>query len=296
MIFLFTVLIFLSFEVNACDITLASRIIILKNNDLTIDDFTEAKSNCDQETEKGILNILKNGQASLRTSHIKRLLNNNVEEINLRPQVIRIDHIDALLASRHITQKSLRFLSDFSKSNSSIPATVKVREESTIDLTCQNCNTPGLSGSYLTVQYLGKTLARYWIPGVIETFTSALVAKNDINQTNSSLKSDQFQKLNIWTSRPEKIFTDVDKTDFYTNVRPIEKNQAVNVSDLIKSQLVKTNHPVKVYFNQGQLSIVGIALPTENGVIDQVIRLKNPTTHKIFLGKIIGSNTTRAIL
>lgn len=166
-----------------------------------------------------------------------------------------------------------------------------LNNEQHLQVSCNSCNNTGTKNIKMDiVNPLTNTKSSYWITGNVAVAVDALVAKSNVSITNQALRRNNFEMKTVYSSRPENFFTFEDKLPYYKANRPLRSGQVVHFNDISPINLVTIGTPVQVKLNANGLKLQSVGMPTRSGRLGEIIQLKNPTTHKIIIGKITNFN------
>lgn len=166
-----------------------------------------------------------------------------------------------------------------------------LNNEEHLQVSCNGCNNTGIKNIKMNiVNPITNTKSSYWITGNVAVAVKALVAQNNVSITNLPLKRNNFEIKTVYSSRPEKFFTFRDKLPYYKANRPLRSGQVVHFNDISPINLVTIGTPVQVKLNANGFKVQSIGMPTRSGRLGELVQLKNPTTHKIIIGKVTNFN------
>lgn len=163
--------------------------------------------------------------------------------------------------------------------------------QDTVSIKCGNCQNSGSKN--IEVNIVNSTTGasrKEWINATVVIKTKALIAKTSLTVTNQALNATDFETKTAESIRPERFFTDIENIHFYKLNKPISQGVALENTDLTPINLVTTTHPVHVIIKSNDMFLSGVAQALRPGKMGEVIQLKNMTTQKTILGKVVDFN------
>lgn len=136
----------------------------------------------------------------------------------------------------------------------------------------------------------GSVVRRIWIPFRIEKKVSVVVARRVIpkgkviSDADVVVKGVPKSKARGGVASLSEVVGKVAKRDF-------REGEVIKSRDLVPNFVVFRGRPVKVIYNSGAIHIELLGIPLENGALGDIIRVKNISTGKQLICKVIGKNT-----
>lgn len=200
-----------------------------------------------------------------------------------------IQTLSSFFNSRINKDNSWKFVeSSFSGTN--IPF-VAISENQSLSVLCNNCNNTGNKNIKIEIRDpIAARVRSSWSNTKLAARTKALYTTENVPVNNKALLPHQFEERVVYDIRPEQFFTDKEQLVFYKTNRAKSKGEAVRFQDLTPVNLVKMGHPATIILKNNSLTLETIAIPSQSGKLGQRIRLKNPRTKKVIIGKVVNFN------
>lgn len=240
---------------------------------------------CDSSKEQRILNFINDFKGTLTDRIVKLEIGSGIQ----LSSNIQITSLESFLNNKLSIPKDWKFInSSFTGQTSGF---LKTDKNDVLNVQCSNCINPGkkniLIESYNPIS--GRT-SRNWVSTELSVKSLALVASKNFNIDYQSLNPSEFELKEVYTTSPDKIFTQKDRLVFYKLNRPKAKGEVLIFQDISPVNLVKMGTPVNVVLIHNGIKISGNAIAGQSGKIGETIRLKNTKTNKTIVGKIINFN------
>ncbi|WP_243644901.1 flagellar basal body P-ring formation chaperone FlgA [Phorcysia thermohydrogeniphila] len=156
-----------------------------------------------------------------------------------------------------------------------------------------------LGDRYARVKYeilvKGVPIRKFWIPVRIDKKVEVVVAARDIPKgkviSPSDLKKEKLPSLKVRRGALtfESVIGKVAKRD-------IRAGEVIKGRDLEPNFVVKKGKPVKLIYESGGIHVELLAVALENGAVGDIIKVKNVSTGKVLVCKVIGENTVKFLL
>ena len=136
----------------------------------------------------------------------------------------------------------------------------------------------------------GSVVKRIWIPFRVERKVRVVVAKRDIpkgrviSRADVTVKGVPQSKARDGVISLSEVIGKVARRDF-------RAGEVIKRRDLMPNFIVFRGKPVKVIYDSGGIHIELLGVPMENGALGDIIRVKNISTGKQLICKVIGKNT-----
>lgn len=163
--------------------------------------------------------------------------------------------------------------------------------ESSLSLSCELCHTTGEKNISLEVRNPVEGFSKtFWAQGTVYISTIALVPVRAISTSEPQLSPSLFRKQQINVTRPEQFFTNSDQLVFYKLNKPLPEGNGLKFTDLTPINLVSAGIPTKVILKSGGLILNGTGIPSQSGKFGEIIKLRNPKTKRMIIGKVVDFN------
>jgi flagella basal body P-ring formation protein FlgA len=136
---------------------------------------------------------------------------------------------------------------------------------------------------------------KFWIPVRVDKKVDAVVASRDIPKgkvvTLQDVKREKLPSLRVrgGVLTIESVVGKVAK-------RNIRAGEVIKERDLEPNFVVKKGKPVKLIYESGGIHVELLAVALENGAVGDIIKVKNVSTGKVLVCKVIGENTVKFLL
>ncbi|SMP13601.1 flagella basal body P-ring formation protein FlgA [Desulfurobacterium pacificum] len=136
----------------------------------------------------------------------------------------------------------------------------------------------------------GSVVKRIWIPFRVERKVSVVVAKRVIPKGKVISGADVVVK-GIPQSKARDGIASLSEVVGKVAKRDFRAGEVIKRRDLVPNFIVFKGKPVKVIYDSGGIHIELLGVPMENGALGDIIRVKNISTGKQLICKVIGKNT-----
>jgi flagella basal body P-ring formation protein FlgA len=269
----------LTFEAHACLITTFSNIVKVNK----IDDFINVikKSDCPKKVNKKFISFIKNNSGDFNTKLMNRYIG---EGVNITPKEISISNITTFL-NNHLANKKI-VLNSVKLMGKKSPVLFNEKDE--IQIECKQCDSLG----NVNLKIIKKN-STFWGSAVAKGQIIALVAKKRMGFSQNNLSQSDFKKKLIYTSNPERIFTDFKNVHFFKMNKNIKENHALLASDVSTIYLIQVGQPVRILLEENGLRLTTTAIALRSGKLGDVIAFKKQSSNKKIFAKIIDYNKAR---
>lgn len=240
---------------------------------------------CSEKAVKALENFLSDFEGHLN----QRTLQAETRVSFTKVSNTEVASLNTLLNERVTKDKSWRFVkSELTGTNTNY---IAINESESMTVRCSNCSNTGLKNIKIEVRDpINSRFKAHWMTTQLAARTTALFPKDSLPVNNRALLPSQFEARTVYEVRPEQFFTDKSKLVFYKTNKPKSKGEAIRFQDLTPVNLVNMGQPVKVILKNNNLTLETSAIPSQSGKLGQRIRLKNPRTKKVIIGKVIHFN------
>ena len=284
---LFTFLAFSNIAL-ACNVSLFSRIYIVKPDNLTMKDLVKA-SDCSRDVNSKIFNFLKSGRGTITSAMLLEHVLDSA--VTIEPQKIVVEDFTSFL------ERSLNFTSDrkiISLSLVTGAPTVSLLNNQFLSSTCSECTKPGNSTAKLNItNALENTNTTQWINIQVGVRAHVFKAASNIPAFTKIENNGLLLEEDIYTSEPAKFASSFSELKYRQIVRPVQKGQPIKLTSTMPYAVVKSGETIKIITKSSNISIETTGICLEQGHVDQLIRIKNLNSNKIFSAKIVDKNTAR---
>lgn len=272
---------FFTLSAFACNIQTSFNLFKIESFPLEAFTFT----NCDNETQKQILNFFNNSTGVLTSSRISSFIG---KEINLNPNVVRIYNMSDTL-KLHLNlgfNESLDEIKILNQNSNYIASNIE-----NFKIACiKNCDSTGQKSIKIDFEDANIT-ATYWVNADHTKKSSIYVLGRDVDVHNTSLNMTVLRKK--FHSIDEKLsyFNDVKNINFYKPNKKIKKDHPLLKTDLTPVKLVKPGFKVNVLLKSKALTVKSTGIARQAGHFEDFVDLYNPASNKKYTGKVIDYNT-----
>lgn len=292
--YLLILLTFLSFArvgySKSCNIETFSKVLYLPGKSSVPSNQIIKDSDCSEIIKsafsKRIIN--SNGVISSKVINAIQEIQNTGTTVTLNPTRVKIVNLknkfkDQFKLSRDWTFGKLKMLNR--------KVIIGLNEGDSYNLSCELCHTTGQKNISVTTHNPITSLSKtYWVQGTVYISASVLVPKRAISPSETQLTPETFVKKKINVTRPEVYFTNKDQLVFYKLNKPLSKGSGLKFTDLTPINLVSAGIPTKVILKSGGLVLQGTGIPSQSGKFGEVIKLQNPKTRRMIIGKVVDFN------
>lgn len=280
---------FTAFHVaQACNISLYSRIYVVHANNMTAKDVIKA-SDCNNSNNSKIFSFLKEGRGVITAQMLQEQVPE--ESIIISPSKVVIEDIQGFL------ERSLNFPSDKKIIDINLvtgSSTISLGDNQFISSSCSDCSKPGQSTARVNItNAIENTNTTQWINVHIGVKAHVFKATANIPAFTKIEDNGLLEEEDIFTSNPSKYASRLSDLKYRQIVRPVQKGQPIELTATMPYAVVKSGETIKVITSNSNISIETSGVCLEQGQINQLIRIRNINTNKIFTAKVIDRNTAR---
>lgn len=278
-------LLFFSFPTWTCQIKLPYRVYSI--NSANLSDFktiTKFKG-CSKQQKRDSLRFIKDFKGQLEP----RILMTELNDYN-----IFLSYNVGLFSLEEALKKKLDLSPNQYIQKLRQPKGVNIitlKKGESLSAKCLECSRKGQSTfETLIMDPIAQTAKKFWFQGKILIRASALVPKTNIPVNYKRLRAQMFEQKTVFTSTPEKLFTDLQSIPFYQASQTLDRGKPIFFTQIQPTNLVQSGRSTKVILKQGNLSMSSNARALQSGKIGELIQLKNLNTKRTLLGKVTGIN------
>jgi len=156
-----------------------------------------------------------------------------------------------------------------------------------------------LGDRYARVKYEilvnGVPVKKFWIPVRLDKKVEAVVAAHDIPKGKVISLSD-VRKKKLPSLKVKGGVISFKSALGKLAKRDIRAGEVIKERDLEPNFVVKEGRPVKLVYEANGIHIELPAIALENGAVGDIIKVKNVSTGKVLVCRVIGENTVRFLL
>ncbi len=279
---------FWHFKIYAqCHIKTYKEIVRASQFDFSKSQLAIISTDCHGKIVNSFREMIVSGKGVLTSNLLK---GSGHKKVVLIPQNVRLQTLDDLIKSKILPQKKWFFKESKILGDAQDVFFLNDGELLNVDQ-CPTCHKTGSKTIKIDITNdFGKNVRTVWIKGRLLIETEALVFKKNVEPYMGPLKKDLFETKVLLSDRPEQLFTDRDKLNFYRPSRPKRMGELLKTSDLTPLHLVVPGRPVKIILSSGDIKLLSKAMPMQRGKLGENIKLKNIRTKKIITGEVVDFN------
>ncbi len=268
-----------SFAADSCEIVSYAHIIKINK---VLDDTIIKTSNCSSQINQSFIELISNANGKLQNQAIKQYLKaEKGTTVSLTPVKINVATLIDLVQQKFGSSDRI-----ISKVSSLIgKSALLFNSQEKMDLSCQNCNGNGSKNLKLKTSH--KT---FWISANFKTKTKAFKVSNSLIRSTPILQTSDFEQVNIVNHNPSVYFQDIKNIKYYRLNKHLQKGDILKTTDLTPKNLITYGQRVKLTILNKNIHLKSVGIAKKNGKIGQYIEIENPTSKKIFLGKVTNYN------
>jgi len=134
----------------------------------------------------------------------------------------------------------------------------------------------------------GNQFKKFWIPVRIEKKVKVVVAVKPIPR-GSKIDPQDVAVREVRKSRARGGTDNLKAIVGATTRRDILPGEVIKERDITPNFAVRKNFPVKVVYKKGSLRIELLGIANQDGLIGDIIKVRNPSTGKVILCRVIGN-------
>lgn len=288
--FLLFILAFTTFANEVCHLKTFAHIYHGgKVDQVALQDFIQ-ETTCPSEVQKKFKEIAFTFKGTLYADYLIKNFSEDLAnfDVELEPSKMEVLSVEELL-KKHIELPVSWGWSEIRILNQTQLLLLGAQEK--LSIKCGNCQNSGSKNIEINItnSVTGAT-RKEWINATVVIRTKALVAKNSLAVNNQALSPNDFEIKTVESIRPERFFTDSENLPFYKLNKPIAQGTALENTDITPINLVTTTQPVQVIIKSNDMLLSGMAQALRPGKMGEMIQLRNTTSQKTILGKVIDFN------
>lgn len=168
---------------------------------------------------------------------------------------------------------------------------LSLSNEHEVKVVCDNCERSLGEKNIKLVRNNQNTEQNVWLKTTLAFEVEAFFPTKILHPTSEVLTQSTFVKKSTHTTHPQNLITDIDRIKFLQLRRVLDPNRPINKSDFIKQNLIIAGKHAQVIFKSNGINLSLKALPLSYGKFGDSVRLRNPKSNKIIIGKVIDYNT-----
>ncbi|MEO2068742.1 MAG: flagellar basal body P-ring formation chaperone FlgA, partial [Desulfurobacteriaceae bacterium] len=153
-----------------------------------------------------------------------------------------------------------------------------------------------LDRRYARVRYTifrnGKPVKRVFITLRVEKKQSVVVAKKNIPK-GKIITFEDLEVVKLPESKAKNTFLSKEEVIGRVARRDIRKGEVIRERDILPHFIVFKGKPVKVVYSSGTIHIEILGIALENGSLGDIIKVKNISTGKVLLCRVIGNGIVK---
>ena len=134
----------------------------------------------------------------------------------------------------------------------------------------------------------GKTVKKFWLPVRVERKVKVVVAVKPIPR-GSVITSDEVSLKEVVESRARGGTDSISSIVGATARRDFLPGDVITKTGIIPNFAVKRNQPVRVVYRSGAIRVELLGIALQDGVVGNIIKVKNPSTGKVLLCRVTGN-------
>ena len=134
----------------------------------------------------------------------------------------------------------------------------------------------------------GKTVKKFWIPVRVERKVKVVVAVKPIPR-GSVITSDEVSLKSVVESKARGGTDNISSIVGATARRDFLPGDVITKSGIIPNFAVRRNQPVRVVYRSGAIRVELLGIALQDGVVGNIIKVKNPSTGKVLLCRVTGN-------
>jgi len=141
----------------------------------------------------------------------------------------------------------------------------------------------------------GVPVKKFWIPVRVDRKVDAIVAVRDIPK-GKVISLGDVRREKLPSSKVVGGVLTLDSVLGKVAKRDIRAGEVVKERDLEPNFVVKRGRPVRIIYEANGIHVELPAIALENGAVGDIIKVRNVSTGKVIVCKVIGENTVKFLL
>ena len=134
----------------------------------------------------------------------------------------------------------------------------------------------------------GKTIKKFWLPVRVERKVKVVVAVKPIPR-GSVITADEISLKDVVESRARGGTDNISSVVGATARKDFLPGDVITKSGIVPNFAVRRNQPVRVVYRSGAIRVELFGIALQDGVVGNIIKVKNPSTGKVLLCRVTGN-------
>lgn len=134
----------------------------------------------------------------------------------------------------------------------------------------------------------GKTVKKLWLPVRVERKIKVVVAVKPIPR-GSVITADKISLKDVVESRARGGTSNLSSIVGATARKDFLPGDVITNTGIIPNFVVRRNQPVRVVYRSGAIKVELLGIALQDGVVGNIIKVKNPSTGKVLLCRVTGN-------
>ena len=140
----------------------------------------------------------------------------------------------------------------------------------------------------------GKTVKKFWLPVRVEKKVKVVVATRPIPK-GVKITPDMVSLKEVVESKARGGTDNLSSVVGATAKRSFLPGDVITERGIVPNFAVKKNQPVKVVYRDGAIRVELLGIALQDGVVGNIIKVKNPSTGKVLLCRVVGSGVVEFV-
>lgn len=277
-------ILFLAGRSYGCEIKLPR--VIVKDKNLTPAQIS-FKHNCPTEYVEKVKNFVCQNTGDFSAQQISRYLNISESTFSMQQNRISVINLNEYLNQNYILGNNKTFFGTKFVNNKNY---LSLSSKEDFKVVCDHCE-KALGEKNIKLISQNSTNEQVWLKSTIAFEVEAFFPTKIMHPTSEVLAKNLFIKKSTHTISPQSLITDINKVKFLQLRRVLDPSNPISKNDFIKQNLIVAGRHANVVLKASGISLSLKALPLSYGKYGDTVRLRNPKSNKIIIGKIIDYNT-----
>ncbi len=241
-------------------------------------------SDCEQKTLAAFLSFAQDAQGIVTQRTFARLFPN----VTLKPARVEFHNLENRLGLQGILPTEGRLVSAQKLDGINF---IGAQAQDHIDYECQSCPSTGENTLKISVRnVLGAKQKIHWVKATIGIPVEALIAIRAHQANLKSIDPAAFERRTILSSNPQELLDPSTPIHFFKLSRAVAPGEILKRASVSPVQLVRPGVTSQLTIRDAGITISGDALPLSYGVWGETIKLKNPRSSRVIMGKVVDHN------
>ena len=144
------------------------------------------------------------------------------------------------------------------------------------------------------IEVNGKTVKKFWLPVRVERKVKVVVAVKPIPK-GTRISADEVSLKEVVESRARGGTDNLLSIVGATARRSFLPGEVITGRGIVPNFAVRRNQPVKVIYKSGAIRVELLGIAQQDGVVGNIIKVKNPSTGKVLLCRVVGSGVVEFV-